>query len=102
MANTKVKNKKVFTKISCTCTSYLCHWENYANTKSKVCSSLGCKETEGLVGAHVIKCHINSNSVQYITPLCGKCNSSHKLECFKLNANAILVPVSNRLKCKPC
>jgi hypothetical protein len=102
MANIEVKNKKVYTQVSCSCTSYLCHWENYTGTKAKVCSSLGCTETKGLVGAHVIKCHGNSNSTQYITPLCGKCNSSHNSDCFKLNANAILVPVSKWTNCKPC
>lgn len=102
MANHEVKNKNVFTKISCLCSSYLCHWENYTGTKAKVCSAQGCTQTKGLVGAHVIKCHGNSNSNQYITPLCSRCNSSHFDDCFKLNANAVLVPVSSRHSCKSC
>lgn len=102
MPNIEVKNKKVFTKIVCSCSSYLCHWENYSGNKAKVCSTFRCTETKGLVGAHVIKCHGNSKSTQYITPLCGSCNSSHNTDRFKLNTNAKLVQVTYRLKCKIC
>jgi hypothetical protein len=102
MANLEVKNKNVYTKISCTCSTYLCHWENYSGRKALVCSAFGCTETKDLVGAHVINCSETSGSRQYITPLCKSCNSSHNSDCFKLNASAILVAVSYRSKCKPC
>lgn len=102
MANIEVKNKNSFTNCSCPCKSYLCHWENQSGLKAKVCNAFGCSETKGLVGAHVIKCHGSSLSIQYIVPLCSSCNSTHKTDCFKLNANAVLVPVAKRSKCKPC
>jgi len=102
MANIEVKNKKVYTEIACSCSSYLCHWENYSGYKAKTCNALGCTKTIGLVGGHVIKCHGNSKSKQYIVPLCSSCNSSHNEDCFKLKANTILVPVVYRSKCKPC
>lgn len=101
MANIEVKNLKGNTKPSCSCTSFLCHWENYAG-KATVCSRLGCSEKKDLVGAHIIKCHGNASSIRYIVPLCYKCNHSSKIICFKLKSGVKLVPVTLRLKCKPC
>ena len=98
----KVRNKNVFTAIACQCTSFLCHWENYAKTKVKVCSALGCSETKNLLGAHVINCHGLASSVQYIVPLCPSCNSSKNKDCFDLKASAVLVPVATRTRCEPC
>lgn len=102
MPKIEVKNKKVYTKIACPCNSFLCHWENYSGQKATVCNAFGCTETKGIVGAHVINCHGNSTSSQYIIPLCSSCNSTHNSDCFRLNSNAILVPVNIRTKCKPC
>jgi hypothetical protein len=102
MSNYIVKNKKVFKEISCPCSTYLCHWENYSNKKAVKCSALGCSETRDLVGGHVILCHGNALSVQYITPLCNSCNSAHNTECFELKSDAILVNVTARNKCKKC
>lgn len=102
MAKIEVKNKKVFSKIACPCNSFLCHWENYTGIKATVCNAFGCTNKKDLVGAHVIKCHGNSNSSQYIIPLCNSCNSTHNSDCFSLNTNAILAPVINKSKCKPC
>jgi hypothetical protein len=103
MGNIEVKNKNVYTLIACSCSSFLCHWENQTGLKANICSTLGCIEKNDIVGAHVIKCHGNSNSSQYITPLCKKCNSSHNTDCFKLKTNSKLVPVvTNGIKCKSC
>ena len=98
----EVKNLKGYTKISCSCGSYICHWENYSGKKATSCSKLGCSETKGLVGAHVLKCHENSSNLQYLVPLCGEHNHYSFDECFKLKGDSILVPVVNRSKCKLC
>lgn len=102
MSNKLVKNKKVYTTISCSCSNYLCHWENYSKKKANICSSLGCSSTKNLVGGHVILCHGNARSTQFITPLCNSCNNAHNTDCFELKADAILVKVSERAQCKKC
>ena len=102
MANVEVKNLKGTSSIACKCSSFLCHWENYAGKTAKICSRLGCSETKGLVGAHVIKCHGNAYGTRYIVPLCKACNNPDNTECFELKSNVDLVPVTNRLECKPC
>lgn len=99
MLNVRVKNKKVFTEISCPCKTYLGHWENFSLKKASVCSRLGCSEKNSLVGGHIIKCHGNSTSVQYIVPLCRSCNSHNNTDCFDLKLNTILAPVADRSRC---
>lgn len=101
--STLVKNKKGHRESpSCVCDTFLCHWENYAHKKATICSRSGCTEKNDLVGAHIIKCHGNAKKTQYIVPLCKKCNNSVNTECFPINKNVVLAPVSDNTYCKPC
>ena len=102
MANVEVKNLKGSSSPACSCSNFLCHWENYAGITAKICSRLGCSETKDLVGAHVIKCHGNAYSTRYIVPLCKSCNNPNNTDCFELKKDVVLVPVAIRSKCKPC
>ena len=102
MSNEYVKNLKGSTTPACKCSSFLCHWENYSGTSATICSRLRCSETKNLGGAHVIKCHGNAYSTQYIVPLCPICNNPNNTDCFYLKSNVELAPVANRERCKPC
>lgn len=102
MGNTKVKNLKGSSAISCSCSDYLCHWENYSGKKATVCSALGCSETKNLVGGHVIHCHGNASASQYIVPLGRSCNHPSLGDCFELKSGVDLVAVTNRSRCEAC
>lgn len=102
MSNENVKNLRGTTDPACACSSFLCHWENYSGTKATVCSRLGCTETKNLLGGHVIKCHGNAYAIRYIVPICPSCNKLPSDECYGLKKGTLLVPVTDRHKCKPC
>lgn len=101
MANEYVKNLKGSSDISCGCSDYLCHWENYGGKKADKCGKLGCSN-KAVHGGHVIKCHGNSSNTQYIIPLCRSHNSSNYTDCFYVKSTIPLVNVTNRWNCKKC
>ena len=65
----KVKNINGTSQTTCSCGSWIKHWENFSRqTKPHYCPADGCMNT-GLVGAHVQKAG-SSDKRWYIYPLC--------------------------------
>lgn len=86
-------------------TSWLDFWEKN-RFQASFCYSVGCTETEDLVGAHVEKVEGNlyPNSPKlkgdlFIIPLCKKCNGKSEKEIFEVIGgykNANLIPEKNQ------
>jgi hypothetical protein len=68
----KVRNVNGTSQRSCSCGSWLKHWENHSHEKAAFCSRMYCgaKATDG---AHVQKDNIYDKG-WYIIPLCHSCN----------------------------
>lgn len=60
-------------QLSCSCGSWLEHWEKFSGTKATYCSVTTCYNKANLVGAHVQK---QGDSKWYICPLCNSHNQS--------------------------
>jgi hypothetical protein len=69
----KIKNINGTSQNTCTCGSWMKHWEKYSKTTTKYCSEKSCIGTD-LVGAHVQK--TTSDLKWYIIPLCKTHNAS--------------------------
>ncbi|QDX30965.1 hypothetical protein [Dickeya poaceiphila] len=66
------------------CKTWIKHWENYSGKKANSCSIKGCKETDDLVGAHVLRPYAKNEDYKkhpYIIPMCDTHNGkSHEEE----------------------
>jgi hypothetical protein len=84
----KVRNINGTSQNTCSCGSWLKHWENHSHQKAGFCSSMYCgnKATDG---AHVQKDTPYDRS-WYIIPLCRSCNTrfGQELDVFD---NTVLV-----------
>ncbi|MBN3059738.1 hypothetical protein ABRP70_12330 [Pectobacterium odoriferum] len=78
----KIKNLNHTTGKTCSCGSWLKHWENITCQKSSYCGNGGCTNNAE-VGAHVKKSGNNDNA-HYIVPLCKECNKKSSTEEFLL------------------
>ena len=87
---------KQFPKPTCSCSTWLEHWENNRKWKdgkkrsAAVCRACGCKfEHSELNGGHVKKVE-SVEEMRYIVPLCDSCNGKDNLE-FEVENSADLV-----------
>jgi hypothetical protein len=59
---------------SCSCDSWLDHWNRFSGQNARICSVIDCYRTD-IVGAHVQK-YNSTNRNWYIVPLCREHNQS--------------------------
>ena len=69
----KVKNLNGTSQRTCTCGSWLKHWENFGGCSATFCSVIDCSNIAE-VGGHVQKADENDKK-WYIIPLCKSCNN---------------------------
>jgi len=70
----KVINLKGTSEKTCSCASWLEHWETFSGQTASVCGVFGCNNTD-LVGAHVRRVSTYDHGT-YIYPLCNACNKT--------------------------
>jgi hypothetical protein len=92
---TKVKIVSGTTSKSCSCGSWLEHWDNFSNEKAILCSAKLCLERQ-LVGTHVKKVY-HADNAQYIIPLCQLHDLSDKM--IEISGNYILVSADPKVTC---
>lgn len=68
----KVKNINGTAQLSCSCTSWLAHWERFSGQTATYCCEEKCLNKD-LVGAHV-QMEGSNNGKWYIIPLCNAHN----------------------------
>ena len=68
----KVKNINGSSQSTCSCGSWLKHWEKFSGQTIIYCPAGNCRNTD-LVGAHVLKAN-SQDQKWYIYPLCKKHN----------------------------
>jgi hypothetical protein len=70
----KVKNMTGTSEKTCSCGSWLKHWENFSGQTTGFCQVIGCTNRD-VVGAHVQRMD-TYDLTSYIYPLCNACNLS--------------------------
>ena len=70
----RIKNINGTSQSTCSCGSWLNHWERFSGQSVTYCPASGCLQTD-LVGAHVQKDN-SSDDKWYIYPLCNAHNQS--------------------------
>lgn len=60
---------------TCSCDSWLDHWEKFSGRTASVCGVITCSNNNDLVGAHVMKVG-GYDFATYIYPLCSACNQA--------------------------
>jgi len=70
----KLKNINGTSQTTCSCGSWLKHWENFSGQKVTYCPVEKCMNTD-LIGAHVQKAD-SSDGSWYIYPLCKSHNQA--------------------------
>lgn len=77
---------------SCSCPSWLSHWEN--NKRVKLATWCRCCRQEvphnRLNGGHVQRIPVDSTSIYYIVPLCDACNARDELV-FDVNESDMIL-----------
>lgn len=91
----KLKNIVGTAQRSCSCSSWLRHWERHSGQKTEYCQVLGCVSRD-VVGAHV-QLADGWNTTWYIYPLCKACNQSRGD--LEVSDNYALVEASTRRNC---
>ena len=71
----RIKNINGTSDTTCTCGSWLKHWEKFSGQTTQFCTEVKCLNTD-LVGAHVQKAD-DYDSKWYIIPLCNAHNKRH-------------------------
>lgn len=71
---TFIKNINGTSDNTCSCGSWIKHWENFTKEKAIFCSAKYCSNF-AKVGAHVQMANSGDNR-WYIVPLCDKCNKA--------------------------
>jgi len=74
----RVKNLNETSEKTCSCGSWLKHWEKISGKKADKCYIIGCDNESDLVGGHVQKVYLDKN--HYIIPLCKSCNGMRDKE----------------------
>jgi hypothetical protein len=72
----KVKNATGTSELSCSCGSWLAHWEKFSGQTTEFCQAIGCIKRD-VVGAHVQRTDVY-DFTSYIYPLCNACNQSEQ------------------------
>ena len=88
-----VKNLKGTGNLTCSCGSWIKHWEKFTSKKAKLCTATGCL-SPATIGGHVIKCN-STDKDHYIIPLCHSCNM--RIDIY--NTTAILAPANVQDTC---
>ena len=88
---TKVTNINETPDKTCSCKSWLTHWERFSGNTAKECAEIKC-QSDAEVGAHVIKVG-DSNESQYIIPLCIG-HHQHKNQCFEIEGKIVSADVN--------
>lgn len=88
----KIKNINGTSGTTCSCGSWLKHWEKFSNQTAEFCQAAKCLKRD-LVGAHVQKAN-SSDNAWYIYPLC----NSHNQHEGKLEVSGIYNLVSANKK----
>jgi hypothetical protein len=85
----KVKNINGTADTTCSCGSWLAHWQRFSGQKVSICPADGCLKTD-LVGAHVQKGGGSADQKWYIYPLC----NTHNMHVGELEVSASYLLVS--------
>lgn len=94
----KVTNINGTSEYSCSCGSWLKHWENFNKTGQKspnICPA--CNSSYVEVGAHV-QIYGSPDKSWYIVPLCKKCNNKSSYEVLDIG-NCPLAPANKSTTC---
>lgn len=70
----KIKNINGTSHNTCSCGSWLKHWEKFSGLTATYCNEVKCRNKD-LVGAHIQKANSTDND-WYILPLCNFHNQS--------------------------
>jgi hypothetical protein len=73
MKTMKIRNINGTSDTTCSCGSWLAHWEKFSGQSTKFCQADGCLNKD-LLGAHVQKGGGSTDQKWYIYPLCGAHN----------------------------
>jgi hypothetical protein len=92
MLRIKICNEPI--KDSCSCGSWLEHWEKHSKRPALFCSEEGCINTN-LVGAFVQKTNDDKN--RFLLPLCHTHNTSK--EELEITSSTILIPLNKKNPC---
>ena len=74
----KIRNINGTSDTTCSCGSWLAHWEIFSGQSTDFCQADGCTKKD-LVGAHVQKGDGSTDQKWYIYPLC-KAHNNHSGE----------------------
>ena len=88
----KIKNINGTSDTTCSCGSWLKHWERFSKQTTAYCQADGCSKTD-VVGAHVQRANGNDNN-WYIYPLC----NSHNMHTGELEVSNFYELVSANKK----
>jgi hypothetical protein len=91
----KIKNINGTSDTTCSCGSWLKHWEKFSGQTTEFCQANRCLN-KNLVGAHVQKA-VGSDSSWFIYPLCNAHNQ-YKGE-LEVSDNYKLVPANKKETC---
>ena len=69
----KIRNINGTSDTTCSCGSWLAHWERFSGQSTEFCQADGCLNKD-LVGAHVQKGGGSTDQKWYIYPLCNAHN----------------------------
>ncbi|MGD1336079.1 hypothetical protein ACP6H1_27175 [Vibrio harveyi] len=71
-----VRNQGGTGERSCSCGTWLKHWEKFAESKANQCRVSGCTN-KAIVGAHVRRPYAANPRVNYIIPMCSVHNGQN-------------------------
>ena len=82
---------------TCSCNSWLEHWEKNSVKKAGICSALNCSKNAE-VGGHVQKINVSDDS-WYIIPICKSCNGKLGEE-YEVKTDTTFISVHETNQCR--
>lgn len=92
----RIKNINGTSDTTCSCGSWLQHWEKFSKQSALFCPVIHCLNKD-LVGAHVQKANSNDDK-WYIYPLCTSHNQSAGP--LEVSNSYVLVPANKKETCE--
>lgn len=92
----KIKNINGTSSTTCSCGSWLRHWEKFSGQNTQSCPAADCGKRD-LVGAHVQKAESSDNK-WYVYPLC-KAHNQHA-GILNVSDSFVLVPANRQETCE--